>query len=224
MHCWQSVAAGPFWPCFAYPTSPWKAPWDKFHIPIYLFQPNWPVWCMFWGTFFKSSKSWGIFQKNRFLGSVFGVFSCSAAISEPICMKFWLPGKNWFFTPPYFIKKFISTNRSRVKDPHFLAKKQQKMAFFEKTEYWGLKDPLEVRVQHGTCIYMGDTFSRHFEPKKFNRVGRRGQKQPKLGIFEGTNIGSQNFMHIGSEMATLQEKNPKMDPKKRFFWKIPQDF
>ena len=31
-------------------------------------------------------------------------------------------------------------------------------------------------------------------------------------------------MQIGSEMATLQEKNPKMDPKKRFFWKIPQDF
>ena len=60
------------------------------------------------------------------------------------------------------------------------------MAIFEKTEYWGLKDPLEVRVQHGTCIYMGDTFSSHFEPKKFNRVGRRGQKQPKLGIFEGT--------------------------------------
>ena len=62
------------------------------------------------------------------------------------------------------------------------------MAFFEKTEYWGLKDPLEVRVQHGTCIYMGDTFSRHFEPKKFNRVGRRGQKQPKWGIFGGTKI------------------------------------
>ena len=31
-------------------------------------------------------------------------------------------------------------------------------------------------------------------------------------------------MQIGSEMATLQEKNPKMDPKKRFFSKIPQDF
>ena len=46
----------------------------------------------FWGTFFKSSKSWGIFQKKRFLGSIFGVFSCSVAISEPICMKFWLPG------------------------------------------------------------------------------------------------------------------------------------
>ena len=63
------------------------------------------------------------------------------------------------------------------------------MPIFEKVEYWGLKDPLEVRVQHETCIYMRDTFSSHFEPKKIDRVGRRGQKQPKLGIFEGTNIG-----------------------------------
>ena len=31
-------------------------------------------------------------------------------------------------------------------------------------------------------------------------------------------------MQIGSEMATLQEKNQKMDPKKRFFLKIPRDF
>ena len=93
------------------------------------------------------------------------------------------------YQPPYFIKKFISTNRSCVKDPHFLAKKQQKMPIFEKVEYWGPKDPLEVRVQHETCIYMGDTLSSHFEPKKINRDGRRGQKQPKLGIFEGTNIG-----------------------------------
>ena len=36
---------------------------------------------------------------------------------------------------------------------------------------------------------MRDTFSSHLEPKKVDRVGRRGQKQPKLGIFEGTNIG-----------------------------------
>ena len=63
------------------------------------------------------------------------------------------------------------------------------MAIFEKPGYWGLKDPLEVRVQHETCIYMGDNFSSHFEPKKIDQVGRRGQKQPKLGIFEGTNIG-----------------------------------
>ena len=31
-------------------------------------------------------------------------------------------------------------------------------------------------------------------------------------------------MQIGSEMATLQEKNSKMDPKKRFFLKNPPGF
>ena len=31
-------------------------------------------------------------------------------------------------------------------------------------------------------------------------------------------------MQIGRKMATLQEKKPKMDPKKHFFSKIPQDF
>ena len=31
-------------------------------------------------------------------------------------------------------------------------------------------------------------------------------------------------MLICSEMAALQEKTPKKDPKKQFFWKIPQDF
>ena len=31
-------------------------------------------------------------------------------------------------------------------------------------------------------------------------------------------------MQIGSEMATLQEKKPKMDPKKRFFLKNPPEF
>ena len=36
---------------------------------------------------------------------------------------------------------------------------------------------------------MQDTFSSHFEPKKFDRVGRRGRKQQKLGISEGTNKG-----------------------------------
>ena len=33
---------------------------------------------------------------------------------------------------------------------------------------------------------MRDTCTSHFEPLKFDRVGRRGQEQPKLGIFEGT--------------------------------------
>ena len=31
-------------------------------------------------------------------------------------------------------------------------------------------------------------------------------------------------MKIGAKMATLQEKNPKMDPKKRFFLKNPPGF
>ena len=31
-------------------------------------------------------------------------------------------------------------------------------------------------------------------------------------------------MQIGSEMATLQGKSPKMDPKKRFFLKNPPGF
>ena len=31
-------------------------------------------------------------------------------------------------------------------------------------------------------------------------------------------------MQIGPKMATLQEKNPKMDPRKCLFSKIPQDF
>ena len=31
-------------------------------------------------------------------------------------------------------------------------------------------------------------------------------------------------MQISSKMATLQENNPKMDPKKHFFSKIPQNF
>ena len=43
------------------------------------------------------------------------------------------------------------TNRSRVNNPPILAQKQPKMAIFEKADYWGLKDPLEVRVQHETC-------------------------------------------------------------------------
>ena len=79
------------------------------------------------------------------------------------------------------------------------------MAIFEKTEYWGLKDPLEVRVQHGTCIYMGDTFSSHFEPKKFNRVGRRGQKQPKWGYF-GTS--KQQIQQIYRDMKFISRGLP----------------
>ena len=40
---------------------------------------------------------------------------------------------------------FILTSHSRF-DPYILAQKHPKMAIFEKADYWGLKDPLEVRV------------------------------------------------------------------------------
>ena len=42
------------------------------------------------------------------------------------------------------------TNRSRVNDPPILAQKQQEMAIFDKADFWGLRYPLEVRVQHKT--------------------------------------------------------------------------
>ena len=36
-------------------------------------------------------------------------------------------------------------------NPPILAQKQQKMAIFDKTDFWGLKYPLEVWVQHKIC-------------------------------------------------------------------------
>ena len=60
------------------------------------------------------------------------------------------------------------------------------MAIFEKADYWGLKDPLEVRVQHKTLVLCAGHLFQPFGTKK----SRRGwQEGPKLGIFEGTNIG-----------------------------------
>ena len=44
-----------------------------------------------------------------------------------------------------------------------------------------------------------------------------------IGLAGGAK-NSQNFMQIGPKMATLQEKNPKMDPKNRFFLKNPPGF
>ena len=43
------------------------------------------------------------------------------------------------------------TNRSRVNDPRILSPKQPKVANFDKTDFWGLKYPLEVWVQHKIC-------------------------------------------------------------------------
>ena len=55
------------------------------------------------------------------------------------------------------MKKFILTNRSRVKDLPILAQKQQKMAIFDKTDFWGLKYPPEMRVKHKTCSTICET-------------------------------------------------------------------
>ena len=88
------------------------------------------------------------------------------------------------YQPPYFIKKFISTNRSRVKDPHFLAKKQPKMAIFEKPGYWGLKDPLEVRVQHETCSTIcGTPFPAILNNKKSTGLAGGAKNSQNGGIF-----------------------------------------
>ena len=87
------------------------------------------------------------------------------------------------YQPPYFIKKFISTNRSRVKDPHILAQKQPKMAIFEKADYWGLKDPLEVRVQHETCSSICGTPVPAILNHKNSTGLAGGAKTAKIGYF-----------------------------------------
>ena len=76
---------------------------------------------------------------------------------------------------------------------------------------------------------MQDTCTSHFEPLKFDWVGRRGQKQPKLGIFEGTSILAlepqfhEDWCKNG-HATKRKSQNLKMDPKKRFFLKNPQEF
>ena len=76
------------------------------------------------------------------------------------------------------------TNRSRVKDPHILAQKQPKMAIFEKADYWGLKDPLEVRVQHETCSTMcGTPFPAILNQKKLTGPAGGAKNSKNWPIF-----------------------------------------
>ena len=53
-----------------------------------------------------------------------------------------------FMITLFYDKRIILTNRSCVNDTPILAQKQQKMAIFDKTDFWGLKYPLEVRSQN----------------------------------------------------------------------------
>ena len=75
------------------------------------------------------------------------------------------------------------TNRSCVKDPHILAQKQPKMAIFEKADYWGLKDPLEVRVQHKTLVLYAGHLFQPFRTKKSLPGRQEGPKTAKMGVF-----------------------------------------
>ena len=97
------------------------------------------------------------------------------------------------YQPPYFIKKFISTNRSRVKDPHFLAQKQPKMDIFEKADYLGLKDPLEVWVHYEICnTICGIPVPTILNHK--NSTGSAGEaKNSKNGLF----LEVQKYPHFG---------------------------
>ena len=75
------------------------------------------------------------------------------------------------------------TNRSRVNDPPILAQKQPKMAIFEKADYWGLKDPLEVRVQHKTLVLYAGHLFQPFGTKKSRPGWQEGPKTAKIGYF-----------------------------------------
>ena len=107
--------------------------------------------------------------------------------------------------PPYFIKKIISTNCSRVKDPHFLAQKQQKMAIFEKADYWGLKYPLEVRVQHETC----GTICRTPVPAILNPKIRPGQQ-------EGSKTAKSRYIWYLQKYPILAVFGPSCQPGRLF--------
>ena len=83
------------------------------------------------------------------------------------------------------------TNRSRVNDPPILAQKQQKMAIFDKTDFWGLKYPLEVRVQHETCSTKCGTPVPAILDHK-NSIG--SAKIPNFGCFWPLLLTQSNFM------------------------------
>ena len=77
------------------------------------------------------------------------------------------------------------TNRSRVNDPPILAQKQQKMAIFDKTDFWGLKYPLEVRVKDEICSTICGTpvpaILNHKNSTRLAGGAREGQNISHLG-------------------------------------------
>ena len=120
--------------CYRWDPSLMRKPLPHFprFMPLWCWDtPEEPVRCEDSGTCFKSSKSWALFEKKRVLWLFFsGLSFCCVANFAPISMKFWL--QNWFFRPPYFIKKFILTNPSRVNDPPYFDPKTVKNGYFKK--------------------------------------------------------------------------------------------
>ena len=53
------------------------------------------------------------------------------------------------------------------------------MAIFEKADYWGLKDPLEVRVQHKTLVLYAGHLFQPFGTKKIRPGRQEGPKTAK---------------------------------------------
>ena len=66
------------------------------------------------------------------------------------------------------------------KIPYF-SPKTAKMAIFDKTDFWGLKYPLEVRVQHETCSTIcGTPLPAILNPK--NSTGLAGEVREDQNI------------------------------------------
>ena len=57
------------------------------------------------------------------------------------------------------------------------------MPIFEKVDYWGLKDPLEVRVQHKTLVLYAGHLFQPFGTKKIRPGWQEGPKTAKIGYF-----------------------------------------
>ena len=55
------------------------------------------------------------------------------------------------------------------------------MPIFEKVDYWGLKDPLEVRVQHKTLVLYAGHLFQPFGTKKSRPGWQEGPKTAKIG-------------------------------------------
>ena len=158
---------------------------------------------------------WGfknLFQKLNFLGDFW-----EKAFFWPIFVFF----RTWFFRPPYFIIFFILTNCSRVNDPPIMG--YFKVAISDKTDFWGLKYPPEVAVEHKTCSFKCKTHVRVILSHKKGQGGVRedqnmAQKYPKCQIVKNGD---------SCKMVTRQEKILKKTQnsakKTAFSSKIPQE-